>query len=74
VSALVYTFSDAARLLSCSVRTLERRVERGDLHETRVLGLRRIPASEIARVLGIGAQPQSREERDAERIAREMVR
>jgi excisionase family DNA binding protein len=48
-AALVYTFSDAARLLSCSVRTLERRVERGDLHETRVLGLRRIPASEIAR-------------------------
>lgn len=48
---LCYTLTDASRLLSISLRTLQRRIASGDVRVTHVLGMPRITREELERLL-----------------------
>jgi hypothetical protein len=48
---LCYTLTDAARLLSISLRTLQRRIASGDVEVKIVLGMPRVTRNELERLI-----------------------
>ena len=48
---LCYTLTDAGRLLSISLRTLQRRIASGDVEVKIVLGMPRITRNELERLI-----------------------
>lgn len=73
VAQRAYSYRETAHMLGVSIRTIERRVAAGQVHVTRALGIPRVPATEIRRLLQAGPAPASTDA-ESESIARDMIR